>query len=49
MYGYTPTYVFEQAEAVRIALLYRCYSQGVGRLKSGTLLEDELALEMFGR
>lgn len=34
--------------AVRLALLYRCWAQTVGKLKSGTLLEDELAQEMFG-
>ena len=33
---------------VRVALLYRCWAQTVGKLKSGTLMEDELAREMFG-
>jgi hypothetical protein len=31
--------------AVQIALLYRCYAQGPGGLKSGTLMNDELAEE----
>ena len=34
---------------VQLALLWRCYSQGPGGLKSGTLLEDELAFEMWGK
>ena len=28
--------------------MWRCYAQGVGGLRSGTLAEDELAARMFG-
>ncbi len=33
---------------VQIALLWRCYAQGPGKLQSGTLLEDEIAFETWG-
>ena len=47
-YGWTIEYVLEESPAVRIALMWRCYSQSVGGLRSGTLAEDELAEKLFG-
>jgi hypothetical protein len=37
--------VTREIPAVQVALLYRCYAQGPGGLKSGTLMNDELAAE----
>lgn len=35
--------------AVQAAMLWRCWAQGHGGLKTGTLLEDELAYELWGK
>ena len=47
-YGWTLRYVLNELPAVQAALLWRCYSQGPGGLKSGTLAEDEIAIERWG-
>ena len=40
----------DELPAVQAALLLRCWSQGpCGGNKSGTLLEDELAFELWGK
>ena len=49
IYGWTLRYVLEEIPAVQAGLLYRTYAQGPGGLKSGTLLEDELAFERWGK
>ena len=45
-YGWTLHYVLQEAPAVQVALLFRCWQQGPGGLKSGTLEMDEIADEM---
>ena len=45
-YGWTLHYVLQEAPAVQVALLYRCWQQGPGGLKSATLEMDEIADEM---
>lgn len=47
-YGWTLRYVLHELPAVQAALLWRCYSQGPGGLKSGTLAEDEIAFKRWG-
>mgnify|MGYP000461298931 CR=1 FL=1 len=48
-YGYRPDYVLGELPAVQGALLWRCWVQGPGGSETGTLLEDELAFETWGR
>ena len=48
-YGWTLRHVLHEIPAVQAGLLYRVYAQRVGGLKSGTLLEDELAFERWGK
>ena len=42
-------YALEEIPAVQAGLLYRTYAQRPGGLKSGTLLEDELEIERWGK
>ena len=46
-YGWRLDYVISEAPAIQLAMLYRCYAQGPGGVESGTLLEDELAVELW--
>lgn len=42
-YKWRIDYVLYEVPAIHIAMLWRCFAQGVGGLESGTLLEAEIA------
>ena len=48
-YGWTLRHILWELPALQASWLFRCYSQGVGGLGSGTLLEDELAFARWGK
>lgn len=46
-YSWQFDYVVYYLPAIHLASLYRAYAQGVGGLRSGTLLEDEQATHLL--
>ena len=46
IYGWTLHHVLCEVPAVQVALVYRCWQQTAGGLKSATLEMDEIADEM---
>lgn len=48
-YGWKLQHILWELPAVQATLLWRCYSQRPGGLESGTLLEDEAAMERWGK